>query len=47
MANEMNDYWKMSKIKGFLLKLDIEKAFDTNNWDFIDFMQRKKNYPGK
>lgn len=31
MANEVVDYWKVRKTKGFVLKLDIEKAFDTIN----------------
>lgn len=48
IANEAIDYWKVKKIKGFVLKLDIEKAFNTINWDFIDFMmERKKSYPTK
>ncbi|KAL0534746.1 hypothetical protein IC582_029046 [Cucumis melo] len=45
MANEAVDYWKVKKIKGFILKLDIEKAFDNLNWDFIDFVLEKKNFP--
>lgn len=45
MANEMVDYWKKSKTKGFILKLDVKNAFDTISWNFIDFMLRKKNYP--
>ncbi|KAA0058104.1 LINE-1 retrotransposable element ORF2 protein [Cucumis melo var. makuwa] len=45
IANEALDYWKVKKIKGFILKLDIEKAFDNLNWDFIDFVLEKKNYP--
>ncbi|TYK05808.1 LINE-1 retrotransposable element ORF2 protein [Cucumis melo var. makuwa] len=44
-ANEALDYWKVKKIKSFILKLDIEKAFDNLNWDFIDFVLKKKNYP--
>ncbi|KAA0045138.1 LINE-1 retrotransposable element ORF2 protein [Cucumis melo var. makuwa] len=39
MANEAVDFWKVKKIKGFILKLDIEKAFDNLNWDFIDIPQ--------
>lgn len=37
----------MRKIRGFVLKLDLEKTFDTINWEFLDFMLRKKNYPKK
>lgn len=28
MANEAVDFWKTSNAKGFIIKLDIEKAFD-------------------
>ncbi|KAL4033168.1 hypothetical protein IC575_006254 [Cucumis melo] len=45
MANEVLDYWKVKKIKGFILKLDIEKAFDNLNWDFIDYVLEIKNFP--
>lgn len=31
MANEALDYWKVKKIKGLILKLDIKKAFDNLN----------------
>lgn len=47
MANESIDLWKASKSKGFVVKLDIEKASDKLNWDFIDLMLNKKNYPLK
>lgn len=35
----------MKKTKGFVLKLDIEKVFDTINWNFIDYILRMKGYP--
>lgn len=44
IANEAVDYWKVKKTKGFIIKLDIEKAFDKIQWRFIDFMLRKKGY---
>ncbi|KAA0039770.1 LINE-1 retrotransposable element ORF2 protein [Cucumis melo var. makuwa] len=47
VANEAIDYWRVKKIQGFVIKLDIEKAFDKLNWRFIDFMLMKKGYPFK
>ncbi|KAA0055625.1 LINE-1 retrotransposable element ORF2 protein [Cucumis melo var. makuwa] len=47
IANEAIDYWRVKKIKGFVIKLDLEKAFDKINWSFIDFMLLKKGYPIK
>ncbi|TYK29463.1 LINE-1 retrotransposable element ORF2 protein [Cucumis melo var. makuwa] len=47
VANEAIDYWRVKKIKGFVIKLDIEKAFDKLNWRFIDFVLMKKGYPIK
>ncbi|KAA0040707.1 LINE-1 retrotransposable element ORF2 protein [Cucumis melo var. makuwa] len=47
MANEAVDYWLTSKSKGYVLKLDIEKAFDKVRWEFIDYMLKVKNYPSK
>lgn len=28
MANETINYWRIKKVKGFVIKLDIKKAFD-------------------
>ncbi|KAA0037454.1 LINE-1 retrotransposable element ORF2 protein [Cucumis melo var. makuwa] len=39
--------WKNKKTKGFVLKLDLEKAFDKISWRFIDFILEKKNFPDK
>ncbi|XP_050934992.1 uncharacterized protein LOC127143829 [Cucumis melo] len=47
MANEAVDFWLTSKTKGYILKLDIKKAFDKVRWDFIDYMLKVKNYPLK
>lgn len=41
------DYWKLKKIKGFIIKLDIEKAFDKIDWKFIDYSLLQKNYSKK
>lgn len=35
IANEVVDYWKTNKQKGIIIKLDVEKAFDKLNWDFL------------
>lgn len=45
IANEAIDYLRVKKTKGYVLKLDIEKAFDTINWSYIDYMLRMKGYP--
>ena len=47
IANEAIDYWKVKKTRGFVIKLDIAKAFDKINWSFIDYMLMKKNYSGQ
>lgn len=31
IANEMVDWWKKSKMKGVVIKLDFEKAYDSVN----------------
>lgn len=36
IANEAIDFWRVKKVKGHVIKLDIEKAFDKINWPFID-----------
>lgn len=38
---------KLKKVKGFVIKLDIGKAFDKINWHLIDFMLMKKGFPLK
>lgn len=47
VANEAIDYWKVKKSKGFVLKLDVEKAFNRIRWKSIDYTLQKKNYPLK
>ena len=36
MANELIDDWSRKGKDGVVLKLDLEKAFDTVDWDFLD-----------
>ena len=35
IANEPVDHWQKRKEKGVICKLDIEKAFDSINWQFL------------
>ena len=45
VANEAVDYWKTKKTRGLIFKLDIENAFHKINWNFIDFILKKKQFP--
>ncbi|RVW54014.1 Transposon TX1 uncharacterized 149 kDa protein [Vitis vinifera] len=35
IANEVIDFWHKRKKKGLICKLDIEKAYDSINWNFL------------
>ncbi|RVW42681.1 LINE-1 reverse transcriptase-like [Vitis vinifera] len=35
IANEVIDFWHKRKEKGMICKLDIEKAYDNINWNFL------------
>ena len=38
MANGLIDSRKRSKVDGVLLKIDLEKAYDHVDWNFVDYM---------
>lgn len=38
------DYWHVSKSKGLVIKLDIEKAFDKISWNFILSVMKLKGF---
>ena len=35
IANEVIDYWQKRGEKGVICKLDIEKAYENINWQFL------------
>ncbi|KAM0007989.1 putative RNA-directed DNA polymerase [Helianthus debilis subsp. tardiflorus] len=38
---------KQGKKKGLIFKVDIEKAYDTLNWGFLDYVLSQMNFPLK
>ncbi|WJZ90796.1 hypothetical protein VitviT2T_009917 [Vitis vinifera] len=44
VANEVIDYWYKRKEKGLICKLDIEKAYDSINWNFLMEVLRKMGF---
>ena len=36
IANKVTDDWTIKRNKGIVIKLNIEKAFDTVDWIFLD-----------
>jgi hypothetical protein len=47
IANEVIDEAKRLKREALLLKVDFEKAYDSVDWDFLDFMLDKMHFPIK
>ncbi|KAJ9680648.1 hypothetical protein PVL29_019845 [Vitis rotundifolia] len=46
IANEVIDSWQKRKEKGLICKLDIEKAYDSINWQFLlEVMQKMRFGP--
>ncbi|GKV22579.1 hypothetical protein SLEP1_g32439 [Rubroshorea leprosula] len=44
IANEILDKVKRKKKKGFLFKVDFEKAYDKVSWEFIDYMMMRMGF---
>lgn len=41
------EYYRHRKKRGFILKLDLEKAYDCTNWDFLDYIMARKGFGSK
>ena len=44
IANEVIDFWHKRKEKGLICKLDIEKAYDSINWNFLMKVLHKMSF---
>ena len=47
IANEVVHWWKAAKMRGIILKLDFEKAYDSVNWEFLFSMMRNFGFREK
>ncbi|MCI00018.1 LINE-1 reverse transcriptase like, partial [Trifolium medium] len=47
IANEVIDEAKRKKRDVLLFKVDFEKAYDSVDWDFLDFVMEKMHFPEK
>ena len=47
IANEVIDSWQKRKEKGLICKLDIEKAYDSINWNFLMKVLQKMGFGSK
>lgn len=44
IANEAVEFYRKKKLKGWLIKLDVEKAFDCVDWGFLEEVLKLKNF---
>lgn len=42
LVNECIEEYRSKKKKGWVVKLDLEKAYDRTDWGFLDFVMVKK-----
>ena len=47
IANEVIDAWQKRGEKGIICKLDIEKAYDSINWQFLMKVMQKMGFGSK
>ena len=47
IANEVIDAWQKREEKGLICKLDIEKAYDSLNWQFFMKVMKKMGFGSK
>lgn len=47
IANEVVEEYRAKKKKGWLLKLDLEKAFDMVDWVFLEKVMKQKFFDGR
>jgi hypothetical protein len=46
-VNELIDLARTRKDKEFSLKFNFEKAYDSVNWKYLEFMLQKMKFPEK
>ena len=44
IASQAVEEWSLKGRKGFLLKLDLEKAYDKVDWSFLDMAMKLKDF---